>query len=117
MRKSLKTLHDQLKHFASALSEKNIRYKIGEQCLIIRYWHLFTNDCDRTIEQEDMIYISYTELPCNIFLLNNPRTLRIWFAPGGSIHTDMQHVGIKRILGFLNQEQAWQKKGIDTRKA
>lgn len=50
-------------------------------------------------------------------LLDNPRSLRIWFGPGGFIHTDMQRVGIKRILGFLNQEQAWQKRGIDTREA
>lgn len=115
MRKSLKTLPDQLKHFACVLSDNNIRYKIGDQCLIVRYWHKITDDCNRVIEQEDMIYISYTHLPYNILLLNNPRNLRIWFAPGGSIHTDMQHVGIKRILGYLNQEQAWQKKGIDTR--
>lgn len=63
MRKSLKILPDQLKHFASELFSKNIRYKIGKQCLIIRYWYLFTDDCGRTVEQEDMICVSYTEFP------------------------------------------------------
>ncbi len=113
--KTLKTLHNRLKSFAKALSDDGIRYHIGHQCLMIPYIHECKSGCPITThKQKDMIYVSWSELPSNVILGNNPKAYRIGNVP---VYYDEWWSAIGYINRFLNQEKAWQKGGIDTRKA
>lgn len=118
--KTLKSFPKQLKTFARGLSKHNIRYRIGKQALEVYFYDGTTIPVKigkAPILKEWYITIAYKELPSNIHLLKSPKVFCIRYGFSWSRRYEKCEHAIQEIIRILKSDRAWQKKGIDTRKA